>query len=131
MTSRPGTVSNGSTGNRGSDDVPHGLRPSRSPIPVDRITFRHVCNTQSPKLRLNGVCAYYAMFPLSFPYRRLRTVKRGSWVLDPFCGSGSTLVAALLSGRDYLGIELEPHYCELAGKRLAGVARFQQRKAAA
>ena len=54
----------------------------------------------------------------------------GGVVLDPFAGSGSTLVAAALSGRGYVGIELEAKYCELARRRLAGVERFRRRAAA-
>jgi DNA modification methylase len=50
-------------------------------------------------------------------------------VLDPFAGSGSTLVSAALSGRNYLGVELEAKYVEHARRRLAGVARAQQRLA--
>lgn len=47
----------------------------------------------------------------------------GDLVLDPFAGSGSTCVAAALSGRRYCGIELEGRYCQHARQRLAGVER--------
>jgi len=51
--------------------------------------------------------------------------KPGQIVLDPFAGSGSTLVAASLAGRDYLGVELEPKYCQLIERRLAGASRYR------
>ncbi len=41
-------------------------------------------------------------------------------VLDPFCGSGTTLVVARDLGRDYIGIELSPEYIAIAQRRLAG-----------
>jgi hypothetical protein len=41
-------------------------------------------------------------------------------VLDPFCGSGATGVAALRLGRDFIGIELNPDYVKMARQRIAG-----------
>lgn len=46
---------------------------------------------------------------------------RGGVVLDPFCGSGSTLVAAARMGIDFIGIDSEPHFCDIARTRVSGV----------
>jgi len=46
----------------------------------------------------------------------------GGTVLDPFCGSGSTGVAANAEGFDFVGIEREAEYVEIARRRIANVA---------
>lgn len=40
-------------------------------------------------------------------------------IIDPYCGSGSTLVAAARLGRHFLGIEISPDYCKIARERIA------------
>lgn len=42
----------------------------------------------------------------------------GELVLDPFCGSGTTGVVALRHGRRFIGIDLNPEYCEMARARI-------------
>ncbi len=44
-------------------------------------------------------------------------------MLDPFCGSGTTLLAAEKTGRRGYGLELDPHYCDTIIRRL--VAKFK------
>jgi site-specific DNA-methyltransferase (adenine-specific) len=60
-----------------------------------------------------------APFPIELPKRVIELYTRpGDVVLDPFMGSGSTAIAAKLTGRHYVGYELSLEYCALAEKRL-------------
>lgn len=57
--------------------------------------------------------------PLSIVERMVRiSSNKGDTVLDPFLGSGTTLVAAYRLGRQGVGIEIDEQYCELAATRL-------------
>lgn len=65
-----------------------------------------------------------AAFPMELPtwFIKLFTSAEGV-VLDPFCGSGTTLWAAKILGRRYIGIDIDRLICDLAEKRLErGVA---------
>ena len=56
-----------------------------------------------------------APFPLDLAYRLIRMFSFwGDTVLDPFCGTGTTLIASLRAGRNSVGIEIDPRYCEIA-----------------
>jgi site-specific DNA-methyltransferase (adenine-specific) len=60
-----------------------------------------------------------APFPVELPQRLMELYTyRGDLVVDPFCGSGSTLVAARRCGRDAIGYDLDPDYVALAMTRV-------------
>jgi site-specific DNA-methyltransferase (adenine-specific) len=60
-----------------------------------------------------------APFPLELATRLVRMFSFvGDTVLDPFCGSGTTMVAAFRTGRNSIGVEIEPDYCRMAARYL-------------
>jgi site-specific DNA-methyltransferase (adenine-specific) len=63
-----------------------------------------------------------APFPIELPHRLIQLYSfETDIVLDPFMGSGTTAVAALRSGRKFIGYEIVEEYVELARKRIADV----------
>jgi len=72
--------------------------------------------------RLNGICPYYTMFPLDFPLNQLRKAQRGEWVLDPFCGRGTTNYAARLVGLSSVGIDSSPVAAAIAAVKIVSTA---------
>lgn len=60
-----------------------------------------------------------APFPLELASRLVRMFSfAGDTVLDPFCGSGTTMIAALRTGRNSIGVEIDPEYCRIAARYL-------------
>src|SRR5215207_2504548 len=60
-----------------------------------------------------------APFPLELPKRCVKLFSFvGDTVLDPFMGSGTTLMAATLHGRKAIGIEIDEGYCRVAQRRI-------------
>jgi DNA modification methylase len=45
-------------------------------------------------------------------------------VLDPFAGTGTTLVAAATAGRNAIGVEIDPAYARIAKERLATIGNL-------
>lgn len=63
--------------------------------------------------------AHFATMPVELAERCIKAgSKEGDVILDPFCGSGTTGVAATRLGRSFVGIELNPQYHELSRQRL-------------
>lgn len=60
-----------------------------------------------------------APFPVELPYRCIQLYTyEGDVVLDPFIGSGQTAIAAIKTGRYYVGYDIEEEYVKLAEKRI-------------
>lgn len=74
---------------------------------------------QMPAERAKRV-GHPAPFPIELPRRLIQLFTfEGDVVLDPFCGSGTTCIAAKQSNRGYVGYELNGDYIKLAEKRIA------------
>jgi DNA modification methylase len=60
-----------------------------------------------------------APYPLELASRLVRMFSfHGDTVLDPFSGSGTTLLAAMKWGRNSIGIEIDAEYCRMAARRM-------------
>jgi DNA modification methylase len=71
--------------------------------------------------------AHFATFPPQLPERCIKaSTQDGDIVLDPFCGSGTTMAVARMLGRRGIGIELNPSYLDLASERLQQLSLFGQ-----
>ncbi len=63
---------------------------------------------------------YWGNFIPQIPYQMMsRFTRRGEWVLDPFAGTGTTLIEGQRLGRNALGVELQPRVAEQARRLIA------------
>jgi len=90
--------------------------PNRGRNPTDVWYFDRVNNMTKKKL---GIEKAPCVYPLPMIERIIRmSTNKGDWVLDPFVGSGTTLVAAKRLGRNAIGFEIDEGYREIIEKRL-------------
>lgn len=86
-----------------------------------RSTSHFADGTRKPVLAQNF---HPTVKPIELMRRIIRLVsKPGHLIVDPFLGSGSTGVAAVLEGRAFLGIEREPDYFKVCSTRIANALR--------
>ena len=76
-----------------------------------------------------GAGGHPAPFPVELPRRCIKLFSFvGDVVLDPFMGSGSTLIAAALNNRKSIGIDVDKEYCAIAKKRIIAEANILEKK---
>ena len=76
--------------------------------------FRQIWNLPGASTR-----SHPAPFPLELATRLVCMFSfTGDTVLDPFCGSGTTMIAALKNARHSIGVEIDREYCRMAARRL-------------
>jgi len=133
--SAPGHPGDGKpSGTRPGVAGPQGSRPPKyGPHARQVIAARRYGNDRSRRAHPNGRNPgdvwsiptrpyrgpHFAAYPLELPARCIQAgCKPGGMVLDPFCGTGTTGIAARQLGRQFTGIELNPAFAALAAERL-------------
>ena len=87
--------------------------------PKSWLKFQKSWFVHNPPPRKRDVLTHPAKFPESMAQEFIEFfTKRGQSVLDPMAGTGSTLIAALRSGRHSFGIELNPKYAAIARRMI-------------
>lgn len=77
-----------------------------------------------PSVRSND--EHEAMFPVELPLRCIKLLtEKNDIVLDPFMGSGTTALACLKTERNFIGIEKEPNYVNLANSKIEKAKQIQ------
>jgi site-specific DNA-methyltransferase (adenine-specific) len=103
-----------------------------------RHTFNYdLINSPNPRSQVSSIWRIptvptseklHGYHPTQKPLRLVRrallaSTQEGDLVFDPFCGSGTTAVAAKELGRFFVGAELEGEFCELTGRRIRAAVR--------
>jgi site-specific DNA-methyltransferase (adenine-specific) len=88
------------------------------PRPVEGATLPGYYVCRAPRASDPAGRQHITQKPLDVMRSLVRICPPGGTILDPFAGSGQSGVAAVLEGRDFLGIELTDHYHQVAEQRI-------------
>ncbi len=86
----------------------------------EELKSKHALLTSIWRIRPEQKINHPAPFPIELPTRCIYSImddKKGI-IIDPYAGSGTTLVSAKLLGHDYIGIEISKEYIKIAEERL-------------
>ena len=109
-------------------DVAHVFGEYPKSQPGRRVISGEYCSTRPDVRRMKVTQGKEWGKPVSNEHPCPRRLQHLRWlvskwaegsILDPFAGSGTTLVAAKVNGLPAIGIEIEEKYCEIAAKRLS------------
>jgi len=95
-------------------------KPKAHNLIGEELKPKHALTTSIWRFQPEQKNPHPAPFPLALPIRAIYSImdeKKGV-VIDPYCGSGTTLVAAKILKHDFIGIEISQEYVHLAEKRL-------------
>jgi hypothetical protein len=102
----------------GTDDVWDFLHQSQASRDLPDARSERRERRKNSGLERHAVKAHPAAFPVKLPETLMGYLAApGETVADPFAGSGSTLIAAEISGRRGFGLELDPRYVDVAVRR--------------
>jgi len=95
-------------------------KPKKRKTIGEELKSKHALLTSIWRFPPEQKIAHPAPFPIALPVRAIYSImdeKKGV-IIDPYCGSGTTLVAAKILGHDYIGIEISNEYIRFAEDRL-------------
>lgn len=96
-------------------------KPVNNNLVGEELASKHAKLTSIWRIRPEPNTTHPAPFPPALPTRAIYSIlgdKKECNVFDPYCGSGTTLVAAKLLGHNYLGVDISPEYTEMAFQRI-------------
>jgi len=90
----------------------------------EELNSKHALMTSIWRFSPEQKSEHPAPFPLQLPLRCIYSIldnRKNCLVIDPYCGGGTTLLAAKMLGHSYLGIDISQNYIDMAKERLSNI----------